>query len=337
MIVYSKESDTRFIDYGIEIPIRYKKATMVYEALLNGAMKSYNERDWLVRAKSEPLEKKLLQLCHTERYIDSFLGEGAEKEILRTYELINADGSYNRYNPSKATAPLHELVRSNLINASVCCMTAELSLETGFSYFLGGGCHHAMPDYGSGFCLVNDVVLMARYVQQKANVQNVWIVDVDAHKGDGTSFLTKDDNSIRTVSIHMKNGWPLDGEEYCSDGTLHPSWIPSDIDIGIASGEESSYNEQLKTALYNMEKNFGLPEIAIIVGGVDPYEKDELESTKVLQLTKEMLIERDMFLYNFFAGKKVPQAYVMAGGYGEHSWEVYVAFLEKVLLQRLNS
>jgi hypothetical protein len=32
---------------------------------------------------------------------------------------------------------------------------------------------------------------------------------------------------------------------------------------------------------------------------------------------------------------QVPAAYLMAGGYGERSWEVYAQFLEWVLVERL--
>ncbi len=331
MIVYSEESDTRYTDYGILIPIRYNKAKMVYEKLLHGVMKNAKLSDWITVPSNIPLNKDVLLLCHSERYVDVLLGSNAEDEIIRTYELINKDGSYNRYDPLKAVAPLSDLVKQNLINARACCDSAELALNTGFAYYLGGGSHHAMDDYGSGFCLVNDVVLMARYLQSQKRIKNAWIIDVDAHKGDGTAFLTKDDESIRTLSIHMKTGWPLDSPEYLSDGLYNPSWTCSDIDIGIARGEENLYVKKLKDALAEMEKRYETPEIVIVVGGVDPYEKDELDSTKDLALTKEMLLERDLLVYDFFREKRIPQVHVMAGGYGEYSWEIYVSFLENVL------
>ncbi len=331
MIVYCKESDTRYTDYGILIPIRYNKAKKVFDALTHGVMSNIDEKKWVHIPSNASIHKDILLLCHTERFVDSFLGEGAEKEIIRTYELLNEDGSYNRYDPLSATKSLSDLVNQNLINASACCESAELALKTGFAYFLGGGSHHAMADYGSGFCLVNDVVLMARYVQAKNLAKRVWIIDVDAHKGDGTAALTKDDDSIRTLSIHMKNGWPLDAPEYNENGVFNPSWTESDIDIGIAKGEDSLYVQKLHDGLLKMEENFEKPDIAVIVGGVDPYEKDELASTKDLALTKEMLLERDLLLYNFLKERTIPQVYVTAGGYGNHSWEVYVNFLEKIL------
>ncbi len=331
MIVYSTECDTRFTDYGILIPIRYNKAKMVYEKLCIGCMQNVEKAKWVYTPSNNPMNKALLLLCHSKRYVESLLGKDCEKEVVRTYELLNEDGSFNRYEPKTAQKPLSNLVHENLVGAQAGCEAAEIALKTGFSFFLGGGSHHAMVDYGSGFCLVNDVVLMARYVQKKALAKNIWIIDVDAHKGDGSAFITRDDDTIRTLSIHMKHGWPLDSNEYNENEVFNPSWTKSDIDIGIAKGEELQYVSKLREGLFWLEKNFGSCDLAIVVGGVDPYEKDELASTKDLSLTKEMLLERDLLVYNFFKTRNIPQTHVMAGGYGECSWEIYVNFLEHVL------
>ena len=41
--------------------------------------------------------------------------------------------------------------------------------------------------------------------------------------------------------------------------------------------------------------------------------------------------DRDILIYNFLKSHNIPQAYLMAGGYGEYSWEVYAQFLKNVL------
>jgi len=77
------------------------------------------------------------------------------------------------------------------------------------------------------------------------------------------------------------------------------------------------------------------PDLAVVVSGADPYEKDELPSTQPLKLSLAQLKERDLLIYEFLQQRKIPKAYLMAGGYGEHSWEVYAQFLEWVLVNRL--
>ncbi|MDR1180284.1 MAG: hypothetical protein LBK44_07240, partial [Spirochaetales bacterium] len=95
------------------------------------------------------------------------------------------------------------------------------------------------------------------------------------------------------------------------------------------------YVPRLREGILKLEKLCPKPDMALVVGGVDPYEKDELASTKPLQLTKEMLLERDMMVYEFLRERNIPTAWITAGGYGQHSWEVYTNFLSRVIPERL--
>ncbi len=76
-------------------------------------------------------------------------------------------------------------------------------------------------------------------------------------------------------------------------------------------------------------------DIAIVVSGVDPYEKDELPSADDLKLSLEQMRQRDLLVFNFLRQRSIPRAYLMAGGYGARSWEAYAQFLEWVLLDKL--
>src|SRR5690606_1391101 len=142
---------------------------------------------------------------------------------------------------------------------------AKQAMETGFAFFLGGGMHHAMSFAGRGFCLLNDVVLAARVAQHAYGAKKVLIIDVDAHKGDGTAQITQHDSSITTISLHMEKGWPLDGS--LGDG---PWLIPSDFDIGFNVGEEGLYLRKLEQILNEIDlKSFDL---ALVVLGSDAWE-----------------------------------------------------------------
>jgi acetoin utilization deacetylase AcuC-like enzyme len=74
-----------------------------------------------------------------------------------------------------------------------------------------------------------------------------------------------------------------------------------------------------------------------VVSGADPYEHDELPSTRLLRLSKRQMMERDILIYSFLKSRGIPAAYLMSGGYGEKIWEVYYQFLEWALLDRLGS
>ena len=194
--------------------------------------------------------------------------------------------------------------------------------------------HHAQLDFGNGFCLLNDVVIALRKLQSEGRIRTAWVIDVDAHKGDGTAALTHGDDTITTLSIHMARGWPLDGNPVLPDGRPHPSFIPSDIDIPIAAGEENDYNAALLEGLYRLDAG-QRPELAVVVSGADPYAKDELPSTRELRLSLAQMEARDRLVYRFLKDRRIPHAGLMAGGYGDSAWEIYSRFLTWALLDRL--
>jgi acetoin utilization deacetylase AcuC-like enzyme len=63
--------------------------------------------------------------------------------------------------------------------------------------------HHALPDRGMGFCLVNNVAVAAASLVEAG--ERVLIVDWDVHHGNGTQAIFWDDPSVLYVSTHQ---WP---------------------------------------------------------------------------------------------------------------------------------
>ena len=180
--------------------------------------------------------------------------------------------------------------------------------------------------------MVNDIVIAARWVQQHLGAGLIWIIDLDAHKGDGTAELTHSDATLKTLSIHMKEGWPLDSEKFDQHGLLNPWFIESDVEIAIGRGEENSYITQLQKGLLRLEKlSDQRPDFAIIVQGSDPFEKDELPSTSFLKLSLEQMLQRDLLVYEFLKNRQITQAYLMAGGYGASAYQPYCEFLKRIL------
>jgi hypothetical protein len=140
----------------------------------------------------------------------------------------------------------------------------------------------------------------------------------------------------------MARGWPLDDDTARERGGDNPSLIPSDIDIGQEPGEDHLYLSRLADGLerlkaLSMAKHGKLADLVLVVDGADPYEKDELPSTSTMRLTLAQMLERDLLLDKFFTDNKIPAAWVNAGGYGDHVWEVYAQFLERVLPGKLKS
>ncbi len=323
-LFYHPHNDLVLADYGIEIPVAGDRALKVFESLLTSAP----ELTYVDLSVLPIITKDDLARVHNQDYIDRLFGsdEDLAKELMTCFELVNADGSFNRYNPNNAKKKLTDAFKIILNRVALTFMSSKAALENGFSYHLGGGSHHAMSFGGRGFGLLNDIVITLRRLQSENLIKTAWVVDVDAHKGDGTSELTQNDKSITTLSIHMKDGWPLDQGK-----PTDPWFINSNVEIGIGADENHLYLEKLKAGLEKMESDFPRPDLVIIVNGADPYEHDELPSASLLKLTREEMLKRDLLVYEFFKSRNIPQSYVMSGGYGQRSWEIYSQFLKFLL------
>jgi len=330
MILYNPNIPAGLFEFGIQIPIHDSRTARTFEALKSdphiGPVIQRLHHDQIdVRLTREDLVR-----VHTSAYVDDLYSDHLEKIITATYELIDAQGRYYRYDPGRATRPLAELFERTLVKASGTSQCAAAALQNGFCYYFSGGMHHAHADHGSGFCLINDIVIAARKMQAEKGIGRVWIVDTDAHKGDGTAAITAGDDTIVTLSIHMAHGWPLDGPATMADGTANPAFTPSNIDIPVAAGEEATYVERLSRGLEQLEASKPA-DLAIVVTGADPYEGDELPSATELKLSLDQLLRRDQLVYNFLKKNDVPGAFLMAGGYGDKVWQVFAQFLIWVL------
>jgi acetoin utilization deacetylase AcuC-like enzyme len=334
MILYEEKNNIGLVDFGIEIPVVSSRSMKTFDFIRSHEILGPKIDQWHIANINEQISKDDLLRVHSTEYVNKLFSDGLEQEIINTFELIDDQGNYYRYNPDNAAVPLVRLfdrILKMVASTTKCC---RLALEKNFCFALAGGMHHGQKDFGKGFCMLNDIVIAIRKLQAENRIKTVWVIDVDAHKGDGTAALTRSDDTITTLSIHMGQSWPLDEEKYDDAGNLNPSFIDSDIDIPMARGEDHLYVARLQEGLNELEK-FPKPELAVVVSGVDPFEKDELPSTSDLQLSLEQLLERDQLVYQFLKDRGIPSAFVMAGGYGENSWKVYAQFLEWALLDAL--
>jgi acetoin utilization deacetylase AcuC-like enzyme len=164
---------------------------------------------------------------------------------------------------------------------------------------LAGGTHHAAYDRGGGYCVFNDSVVAARYVQAKKLARKILIIDLDVHQGNGTAELCRDDKSIFTFSMHAEKNYPA----------IKPS---SDLDVSLRNHTgDAEYLDKLAhhlpVAIENAE-----PNAVIYLAGADPYQGDRLG---FLSLSKHGLAQRDRFVMQACMQANLPMAVTMAGGY----------------------
>lgn len=344
-------------DYGIMLPISASRADRVAGSLAAVPLDMAAAAGKL-RLAGPVLNREDMERVHSKDFIAALYGEGPGgkrsllEALLNAWELIDGQGRPHRYEPEQATRPLEELFDKVLAQAGGTYLACRLALESegpGFCYYLGGGLHHARYEGGTGFCLINDIMIAARKIQTEGRAPLVWIMDVDAHKGCGTAeliHLARVRGELRaldggknaaipqivSLSIHMARGWPLDAETLAKARPGHAPLIPSDAEIPIESGRENRYIPELEEGLRKLERlsQTLLPDLAIVVDGADPYEYDGLPSSALIKLTLDQCVRRDRLIYDYLKKRNIPQAWIMAGGYGERAWEPVSAFLSSL-------
>jgi acetoin utilization deacetylase AcuC-like enzyme len=192
---------------------------------------------------------------------------------------------------------------SFVLAAGGTVLASRVALQNGGCFNLAGGFHHAFPDHGEGFCILNDVAIAVSRLIADGNISRALIVDCDLHQGNGTAAIFSGRRDVFTFSIHQENNFPF----------VKP---PSDFDIGLMDGTEGAeYNDWLMRTLPGIFDEFS-PEFVIYLAGADPYEGDQLG---MLRLSKDDLKERDRIVMTMARERNIPLCGVLAGGY---AWRV---------------
>ncbi len=169
----------------------------------------------------------------------------------------------------------------------------------GIALHLGGGFHHAFPDHGEGFCLVNDVAVAARRAGRDGLARRTLIVDLDVHHGNGTAAIFAGDPDVFTFSMHQEWNYPV----------RKP---PSDLDVGLEDRTgDDHYLALLEHHLPRILDDHR-PDLAFYLAGADPYREDQLGG---LWLSLEGLRRRDERVLGTLADAGVPAVVLLAGGY----------------------
>jgi acetoin utilization deacetylase AcuC-like enzyme len=192
-----------------------------------------------------------------------------------------------------------QLIQRSLTAVGGTVLTAKLALEHGKALNLTGGYHHAFANYGSGFCLFNDLYLAALNMLQSPNIDKILIFDCDVHQGDGTAKLAENNKQIYTVSIHGEKNFPHRKQQ-------------SDMDFNLSKGtQDTEYLDTVDSALH-LAINTCQPDAVIYDAGVDIHIDDDLGH---LDITTKGVYQRDRLVFDTCKQKGLPIAAVIGGGY----------------------
>ncbi len=87
---------------------------------------------------------------------------------------------------------------------------AAHEIDNGFALIRPPG-HHAERDQALGFCLFNNVAILARYLQRHHQLDKLVVLDWDVHHGNGTQHTFENDPAVLYISIHQYPFYPGTG------------------------------------------------------------------------------------------------------------------------------
>ena len=211
-------------------------------------------------------------------------------------------GTLNQKAQRRLGLPWSEgLVKRTCIAPMGTLLTGQLALKQGLACHLAGGTHHAHYDFGSGFCIFNDLAFAAKQLLASGAVERLLIFDCDVHQGDGTAAMLADEPRAFTCSIHCEKNFPVRKQK-------------SDLDVGLPLGMTD--RDYLDTVFETLEALLDTvrPQLVLYDAGVDIFEHDPLGR---LCITEQGIADRDRGVIERCRRRGIAVATVIGGGYDD--------------------
>ena len=263
--------------------------------------------DYVVRQfDSKPIDKSLLALAHTQKYID-FVFDNAPTEV-------NGEAGENFTVGEDAVMNSKTLI-SILYSAGAAVDAVDLvmdgTLGSAFCATRPPG-HHAEHDKGMGFCFFNNVAIAAAYAKQKYGLKRVAIVDFDVHHGNGTEDIIKnvfkaspkDDKGYLFCSSYQYPLYPFDIEE---------SDTPPIINTPLAATTKGKEFREKLSAHWLPALHKFKPELIIISAGFDAHIEDDMSQVSLTEADYRWITDELKVIANEYSGGRIVS--VLEGGY----------------------
>jgi acetoin utilization deacetylase AcuC-like enzyme len=211
------------------------------------------------------------------------------------------DGSVSKDIIRRIGLPWSEtLMRRSRATVGGAMAAARSAIEHGVSGQLAGGTHHAHRDFGSGFCVFNDLAVTALTLLEQGVVDRIAVLDLDVHQGDGNAAILKERPDVFVVSVHGEKNFPF-------------RKVPSDLDVELPDGtEDEAYIDALLEAVPAVTAF--KPDLLLYLSGADPLKQDRLGR---LSLSFEGLVERDRIVFELCRRRGIPVSVAIGGGYAD--------------------
>ncbi len=143
------------------------------------------------------------------------------------------------------------------------------------AYVVGGGVQHARSDHEKGFGVYSDIGICAQNLIENFGAEKIFILDTDAHAGDGIYEIFAASSQVLYISIHQDPRTLYPGRGFINEmGEKQGRGFNLNIPLPPESGIES-YIYVLNNIVFPVMEEFS-PEITLMIDGSDPLYTDRI-------------------------------------------------------------
>lgn len=199
------------------------------------------------------------------------------------------------------------------------------NIDNGFALIRPPG-HHAESSQALGFCLFNNIAILARYLQTQHSLEKILILDWDVHHGNGSQHSFEEDPSILYISLHQYPFYPGTGSRSeIGSGTGKGSILNCPMNAGSVDADyQAAFQEKVLPKIHQFK-----PDAVLISAGFDAHHADPLAevclSTECFSWMSERVIE---VADQYAEGRLIS---LLEGGYNLQALPLCVASHLKVL------
>jgi len=168
--------------------------------------------------------------------------------------------------------------------------------------------HHAEYAKAMGFCIFNNVAIGARYLLNKG-FERVFIVDFDAHHGNGTQHAFYEEARVFYFSTHQYPFYPGTGSAE-ERGAKEGYGTTLNIPMPAGAGDEL-YRHAYGDVLVSAVKGYK-PQFLLVSAGYDLHAEDPLTGLEVSDKGVEFIVET---ICSLAKELDIPVLFSLEGGY----------------------
>ena len=182
-------------------------------------------------------------------------------------------------------------------------------IDNGFSLARPPG-HHAERALALGFCLFNNVAILARYLQGAHGLERILVLDWDVHHGNGTQHTFEEDPTVLYASLHQYPFYPGTGAA-SEEGTGRGKGATLNCPMP-AGARDDLYEEAFRNRLLPAIDAFR-PDAILLSAGFDAHADDPLAAVEISTGCYRWMSERILEAAERHAGGRVLS--LLEGGY----------------------